>query len=111
MNIPRNSLTGDCRDRRRRLPIMDDDRHSHRDHPVELLGDYHRYPNAAMARRPYRHRRVSVNRSSVHEIDRIVKLAERAFLPARELLANLITSWMRNRIARPALRLELFAAA
>src|SRR5262245_15897498 len=90
---------------------MHNDRHSQRNHFVELLRNDHRYPNAAMARRLCRHRRMPVNRSSVHKIDRIIKLAQRALLPARELLADAITSRMRNGVARPTLGFELFSAA
>src|SRR5215470_18590774 len=104
-------MASDCRDRRRRIPIVHDDGHAHRNYLVERLRREHRYPNAAVACRPGRHRRMPVNRGSVHEIDGIVEFTQRAFLPAGELLADPITSWMCDGVARPALRFELLPAA
>ncbi len=52
-----------------------------------------------------------MNRRSVHKVNRIIESAQGALFPTGNFGPNLISSGMRDRVARPAFRAKLFSAA
>jgi hypothetical protein len=98
------------RQRRRRI-VMNDHWHSHWKNPKNFLCCKHGDSYATVTCGFGRHGRITMNRGSVHKVDRIIESAQCALFPAGNFGPNLIPSGMRNRVARPAFRAKLFSAA